>query len=97
MRCPIDRSDLIVVDRHGVDVHLCPVCQGLWLTDGDLDAIVGRAIAGNADDAFDGDLDASRKPRRRDKYSEDFTLGDRPRKGRNRRGARDMTEEYADY
>jgi Zn-finger nucleic acid-binding protein len=94
MRCPIDRSDLSVVDRHGVDVHLCPVCQGLWLTDGDLDTIVGNAIAGSADDL---DLDTDRRSRRRDKYSDDFDLVDRPRKGRNRRHTREAVEEYADY
>jgi Zn-finger nucleic acid-binding protein len=94
MRCPIDRSDLSVVDRHGVDVHLCPVCQGVWLSDSDLDIIIGHAIAGSADDL---DVDVDRRARRRDKYSDDFDVVDRPRKGRNRRNAREVVEEYADY
>ena len=97
MRCPNDSSDLIVVDRHGVDVHLCPVCRGLWLTDDDLDAVVGHVIAGTATDGFDDALDTNRKPRRRDKYSDDFTAADRPRKSRGRRHARGTVEEYADY
>lgn len=96
MRCPIDRSDLTVVERHGVDVHLCPTCQHVWLADGDLEAIVLNAIASTADDLdIDGDVD--RRSRRRDKYSDDFDLVDRPRKGRNRRASRDVVEDYADY
>ena len=94
MRCPIDRSDLIVVERHGVDVHLCPTCQHVWLSDTDLDVLVGNAIAGTADDI---DLDVDRRSRRRDKYSDDFELAEKPRKGRNRRAGRDMVEEYADF
>lgn len=94
MRCPNDRSDLTVVERHGVDVHLCPACQYVWLSDSDLDVIVGNAIAGTVDDLDD---DVDRRSRRRDKYSDDFDLVDRPRKGRNRRSNRDAVEDYADY
>lgn len=94
MRCPNDRSDLTVVERHGVDVQLCPVCQYVWLSDSDLDVIVSNAIAGTADDLDD---DVDRRTRRRDKYTDDFTAGDRPRKGRNRRSSRDAVEDYADY
>ncbi len=94
MRCPVDSSDLTVVERHGVKVHLCPICQHVWLADSDLDVIVGNAIAGTADDL---DIDVDRRSRRRDKYSDDFDLGDRPRKGRSRRAGRDMVEDYADY
>lgn len=101
MRCPIDGRDLIVVERHGVDVRLCPVCQGVWLADGDLDIIVGRAIAAEDGDDLDLDLDdhrdAGRKSRRRDKYSDELDVVDRPRRSRHRRGARDLVEDYADF
>lgn len=94
MRCPIDSSDLSVVERYGVDVHLCPICQHVWLADSDLDLVVANAIAGSADDLDD---EADRRARRRDKYSDDFDLVERPRKGRSRRGSRDMVDDYADY
>lgn len=94
MRCPTDSSDLIVVERHGVDIHLCPMCQHVWLADSELDVLVGNAIAGTADDL---DADVDRRARRRDKYSDDFDLVDRPRKGRSRRSSRDVVEDYADY
>lgn len=94
MRCPIDSSDLSVVERHGVDVRLCPTCQHVWLSDSDLDVIVVNAIASSADDP---DTEVDRRARRRDKYSDDFEVVDRPRKGRNRRAGRDTVEDYADY
>jgi Zn-finger nucleic acid-binding protein len=97
MRCPNDSSDLTVADRHGVNVLLCPVCRGIWLSDDDLDAIVGRVIADTSVVDLDDGLDANRKPRRRDKYSDEFDIVDRPRKSRNRRHSRDVAEEYADY
>ena len=95
MRCPNDSSDLIVVERYGVDVHLCPTCQHVWLADSDLDDLVAQAIAGTTVADFDDEDD--RKPRRRDKYSDDFDTSDRSRKGRNRRSNRDLVEDYADY
>jgi Zn-finger nucleic acid-binding protein len=95
MRCPIDRSDLTVVERYGVDVHLCPTCQHVWLSDSDLDTLVAQAIAGSVDD--DLDVDSDRRSRRRDKYSDDFDLVERPRKGRSRRAGREMVEDFADY
>jgi Zn-finger nucleic acid-binding protein len=99
MRCPTDRSDLTVVERHGVDVHLCTVCQGIWLAEGDLEVIIGHAIAAQGDD-LDPEADDHRKPRRRDKYSDGFAFDgdDRPRKGRShRRGSRETVDDYADY
>ena len=98
MRCPNDSSDLIVTERHGINVRVCPTCQGIWLSEGVLDDIVASAIAGESDDETEETgRDANRKPRRRDKYSDDFDAVERPRKSKKKRSTRDMVEEYADY
>lgn len=46
MRCPNDSSELIVTERHGIDIRTCPTCRGVWLERGDLDEIINRSIPG---------------------------------------------------
>ena len=45
MKCPIDHSDLVMSDRHGVEIDYCPTCRGVWLDRGELDKIIDRAGA----------------------------------------------------
>jgi|SRR5581483_446345 len=42
MRCPKDGARLASVDHHGVSVDECPNCHGVWLDQGELEALAQR-------------------------------------------------------
>lgn len=43
MKCPICDVDLLLSDRHGVEIDYCPSCRGIWLDRGELDKLLERA------------------------------------------------------
>ncbi len=43
MQCPVDGAELVMADRHGVEIDYCPKCRGVWLDRGELDKIIDRA------------------------------------------------------
>ncbi len=43
MKCPIDGTDLLMTERHGVEIDYCPQCRGVWLDRGELDKIIEKA------------------------------------------------------
>ena len=43
MLCPNCRVDLVMSERHGVEIDYCPKCRGIWLDRGELDKIVERS------------------------------------------------------
>ncbi|HMO25748.1 MAG TPA: zf-TFIIB domain-containing protein [Tepidisphaeraceae bacterium] len=46
MKCPAcSTTDLIMSDRHGIEIDYCPKCRGVWLDRGELDKIIERAAA----------------------------------------------------
>ena len=45
MQCPIDKTDLVMAERSGIEIDYCPKCRGVWLDRGELDKIVERAGA----------------------------------------------------
>ena len=45
MQCPIDKVDLVMADRNGIEIDYCPKCRGVWLDRGELDKIVERAAS----------------------------------------------------
>ncbi len=42
MQCPIDKTELVMTDRQGVEIDYCPKCRGVWLDRGELDKIIER-------------------------------------------------------
>lgn len=42
MECPIDKTELKMSDRQGVEIDYCPKCRGVWLDRGELDKIIDR-------------------------------------------------------
>ena len=40
--CPACRVDLVMSERHGVEIDYCPKCRGVWLDRGELDKILDR-------------------------------------------------------
>jgi Zn-finger nucleic acid-binding protein len=43
--CPHCRVDLVMSERHGVEIDYCPKCRGVWLDRGELDKILERAAS----------------------------------------------------
>ncbi|OJX79936.1 zf-TFIIB domain-containing protein [Magnetospirillum sp. 64-120] len=43
--CPHCRVDLVMAERHGVEIDYCPKCRGIWLDRGELDKILERSAA----------------------------------------------------
>ena len=43
--CPACRVDLVMSERHGVEIDYCPKCRGVWLDRGELDKILERGAA----------------------------------------------------
>lgn len=86
MRCPIDGENLVMSDRHGVEIDYCPKCRGVWLDRGELDKIIERAGASEPPVALREPASppraapsAAEAPRRRD---DDDDYDRRPRKRR---------------
>ncbi len=40
MRCPLDQSDMIVVEHQRIELDYCTKCSGVWLDSGELDLLV---------------------------------------------------------
>lgn len=45
MACPIDRAQLVMSERQGVEIDYCPTCRGVWLDRGELDKVIERSAA----------------------------------------------------
>ena len=44
MKCPVCNSNLIKMDRQGVEIDFCPQYCGVWLDRGELEKIIERSI-----------------------------------------------------
>lgn len=51
MKCPVDNVDLQMAERQGVEIDYCPQCRGVWLDRGELDKIIERSEAHDAQSA----------------------------------------------
>ena len=40
MRCPVDKSDMIVVEHQKIELDYCLKCSGVWFDSGELDLLV---------------------------------------------------------
>lgn len=45
MKCPICNVNLLMTDKHGVEIDYCPDCRGIWLDRGELEKLVERMAA----------------------------------------------------
>lgn len=44
MHCPVCKeTQLVMTERHGVEIDYCPSCRGIWLDRGELDKIIERS------------------------------------------------------
>ncbi|WP_371422569.1 zf-TFIIB domain-containing protein [Tardiphaga sp.] len=46
--CPACRVDLVMSERHGIEIDYCPKCRGVWLDRGELDKIIERSASQDA-------------------------------------------------
>lgn len=37
--------NLIMSDRHGIEIDYCPQCRGVWLDRGELDKLIERSVS----------------------------------------------------
>ncbi|MET0740690.1 MAG: zf-TFIIB domain-containing protein [Candidatus Nanopelagicales bacterium] len=51
MKCPVDGNDLVMSERQNVEIDYCPSCRGVWLDRGELDKIIDRVVATEAQHA----------------------------------------------
>ena len=40
MKCPVDKSPLMVVERHQIELDFCPICRGVWFDSEELKHLV---------------------------------------------------------
>lgn len=40
MKCPRDHAHLQAVIRQGIEIDICPECQGVWLDRGELEKLI---------------------------------------------------------
>ena len=50
MKCPKCDMPLVVSQRQGVEIDICPQCRGVWLDRGEMDKIINRYDAYDADE-----------------------------------------------
>ncbi|TFB87263.1 hypothetical protein E3O44_09055 [Cryobacterium algoricola] len=43
MNCPQDGAVLVVANRTGIEIDVCPICKGVWLDRGELDKVIALA------------------------------------------------------
>ncbi len=49
MRCPVDKSDMIVVEHQKIELDFCLRCAGVWFDSNELDLLVSALRAEGAD------------------------------------------------
>ncbi|WP_274626987.1 zf-TFIIB domain-containing protein [Arvimicrobium flavum] len=49
MKCPVDNAELVMSERQGIEIDYCPKCRGVWLDRGELDKIIDRSAAQDAE------------------------------------------------
>jgi len=43
MKCPVCDAPLRAIQKHGVEIDICPECKGVWLDRGELEKIIELA------------------------------------------------------
>ena len=46
--CPACKVDLVMTERKDVEIDYCPKCRGVWLDRGELDKIIEKSAAHEA-------------------------------------------------
>ena len=65
MKCPACKTDLMVVEREGIEVDWCLDCGGLWFDEGEIELLGEKAGRSIAAQILESPNDQSTKGRRR--------------------------------
>ncbi len=77
MKCPICDVELLIAERHGVEIDYCPKCRGIWLDRGELDKIIERARSVYGEEHGRPEKYYEAKKRKKRSFFEDlFEFGD---------------------
>ena len=49
MKCPVCDESMREIEKHGVNLDICPACKGVWLDRGELEKILEMASSGGPD------------------------------------------------
>ena len=84
MKCPVcPESTLAMSNREGIEIDYCPTCRGVWLDRGELDKIVERSAAEQAQPAQRSD---AYRDERDGKYDDDDRYREQGYHKRRRKG-----------
>jgi uncharacterized protein len=80
MDCPVDGTQLLMAERHGVEIDYCPQCRGVWPDRGELDKIIehvesewnGRRVGREHDEEYEDERGHGHKRSRLSSFFEGF-------------------------
>lgn len=73
MKCPVcPESTLAMSNREGIEIDYCPTCRGVWLDRGELDKIIERSAAEQAQPGMAPRSEPYRDERDRDERDRDY-------------------------
>lgn len=94
MKCPICAVDLMMTERHGIEIDYCPKCRGVWLDRGELDKLIEKSAEDashvskeylatrKSEDKFKNDkYDQQREHERSHHYDDDYYRKKHKKKG----------------
>jgi len=87
MKCPIDDTQLAIMERQNVEIDYCPQCRGVWLDRGELDKIISKSDetpGKNNRDDYRSDRPEPRSERRPDdvRYEDTYRRDDHDSRGK---------------
>jgi hypothetical protein len=95
LRCPVDGSRLVQVERSDILIDACPECRGVWLDRGELDRIlVKERQLQHGDDDFFSEMEGKRRPEQRQRAPEP---GPRYEEQPRKKKRRSLLEELLDF
>jgi len=53
MKCPVDKTDMIVVEHMQIELDYCLQCEGVWFDSGELDLLISAFAANRSDTSID--------------------------------------------
>ena len=91
MKCPnCADTALVMTERQGVEIDYCPACRGVWLDRGELDKLLDRAPAAQAQAAPPVSGQMPQGSRRPDFEDSDYRRGQPYQQGRKKSWLNDI-------
>ena len=66
MMCPVCDAKMRTIEKHGVEVDICPDCKGVWLDRGELDKIIQMTSDDNPKPRVERESEADHRKEFRD-------------------------------